>query len=399
MKIIQVIHQKTKATKLWFSMVVVFIAMLSTSAVEAKSLNKGEEFKALNGAIIRINSSEEVEIDGPNGILLGKYTIDGDKMRVVTSAFGSAMVIYYKILPFALVDEKENQVFISFKKYKVQMINGICSEMRKQNNNAGCDCAKLAINKVTQKELFDYLAQQDRYFKERVEISRAGTAGTLSNDEIDNRRKSLSERERIESPDWVKSLNTCSTSALAQSPSKDDLPGFRIEADAVSGEPAIARGAEEWEVVLPKKLSIALIKAAPTFRILDPSLFAKRDREVDAAGIRATPNALIADFNGDGKSDLIVIGTIDNTLTAMAALSNRGKWIVQAVQLKVFDVDLKISNRIERYVRYFPKGTNLPDGSGQKSPGPGFSFFDDDRGGDLFFLDRGKFVRAIVVGD
>lgn len=197
----------------------------------------------------------------------------------------------------------------------------------------------------------------------------------------------------------IAAVITCSTTALAQSPSPGDLPGFRIEADAVSGEPAIARGAEEWVVVLPKKLSIALIKAAPTFRILDPSLFAKRDREADAAGVSAAPNALIADFNGDGKSDLIVIGTVGNAITAMAALSNRGKWIVQALHVVVFDGDLKTLSRIERYVRYFPKGTYLPDRTGRKSPGPGFSFFDDDSGGDLFFLARSKWVKVSVVGD
>lgn len=197
----------------------------------------------------------------------------------------------------------------------------------------------------------------------------------------------------------IAAVITCSTSALAQSPSTGDLPGFRIEADAVSGEPAIGRGAEEWEVVIPKKLSIALLKAAPKFRLLDPSLFVKRADGVGSAGIRANPNALIADFNGDGKRDLVVIGMVDNVLTAMAALSNRGQWIVQSVPLTVYDVGNKNLKAIERYVRYFPKSTNLPDGTGRKSPGPGFSFFDDDSGGDLIFLARGKFVRAEVVGD
>lgn len=125
----------------------------------------------------------------------------------------------------------------------------------------------------------------------------------------------------------VAAVITSGTSAWAQAPSTGDLPGFRIESDAVSGEPGIAHGAEEWRVVLPKKLSIALLKAAPGFKILDPALFAeiaKRDRKADAAVISAAPNALIADFNGDRKSDLIVIGTVDNALTAMTALSNRG---------------------------------------------------------------------------
>lgn len=195
----------------------------------------------------------------------------------------------------------------------------------------------------------------------------------------------------------VATIITCSMSALAQSPSPSGLPGFRIEADALSGEPAIARGAEEWEVVIPKKLSIALLKVAPRFRILAPALFANKK---DSAGIRAASNALIADFDGDGRSDLIVIGTIDNALIAMAALSNRGQWIVHAVQVDVHDVNLNVHNGIERYVKYFPKGSMLPDRTGRKSQSPGFSFWDDDRGGDLFFLSRGnKWVRAVVVGD
>lgn len=197
----------------------------------------------------------------------------------------------------------------------------------------------------------------------------------------------------------VATIITCSMSALAQSPSPSGLPGFRIEADALSGEPAIARGAEGWEVVIPKKLSIALLKAAPRFRILDPTLFAKRDFGVDSARIRAASNALTADFDGDGKSDLIVIGTVDNALIAMAALSNRGQWIVHAVQVDNHDVNFNVHNGIERYVKYFPKGSMLPDRTGRKSQSPGFSFWDDDRGGDLFFLTRGKWVRAITVGD
>lgn len=41
----------------------------------------------------------------------------------------------------------------------------------------------------------------------------------------------------------VAAIITCSMSALAQSPSPSGLPGFRIEADTVNGEPAIAHGA------------------------------------------------------------------------------------------------------------------------------------------------------------
>ena len=114
MKIIQIILQKAKASKLWFAMAVVFIAILNVSAVEAKSLKKGEEFKQKNGWGIRVISSDEVEVDGQgNDIFLGKYTVDGEKVRVVTSAFGTAIVMYYKITPDGLVAEKDGTVYYS----------------------------------------------------------------------------------------------------------------------------------------------------------------------------------------------------------------------------------------------------------------------------------------------
>lgn len=115
MKIIQNILQKTKASKLWFAMMVAFIAILSASAVEAKSLKTGEEFKEKNGGAIRIISSDEVEIEraNGNGILLGKYTVDGERVRVVYGMFGASVVEYYKITPDGLVEEKGGKVFYS----------------------------------------------------------------------------------------------------------------------------------------------------------------------------------------------------------------------------------------------------------------------------------------------
>lgn len=116
MKIIQAVLQKITASKLWFSMMVVFMVIFNVSVVEAKSLKIGEEFKVNDGGKwgIRVISSDEVEVDGQgNSIFLGKYSIEGERVRVVTSAFGSAMVTYYKITPDGLVEEKDGRVFYS----------------------------------------------------------------------------------------------------------------------------------------------------------------------------------------------------------------------------------------------------------------------------------------------
>lgn len=114
MKTTQLILQKTKALKLWFAVAVAFIVMLNVSAVEAMSLNNGDVFKANDGGktTIRVVSSDEVEIDGGSNILLGKYTIDGERVRIVISGL-SITVQYYKITPDGLVEEKGGRIFYS----------------------------------------------------------------------------------------------------------------------------------------------------------------------------------------------------------------------------------------------------------------------------------------------
>lgn len=105
---------KLKASKLWFSMAVVLIAILNVSPVEARSLKKGDEFKGSSEGIltIRVFSSDEVELDTEKKeTLLGKYTIDGERVRIVITAFG--MVLNYKITPEGLVEEKTGRVFYS----------------------------------------------------------------------------------------------------------------------------------------------------------------------------------------------------------------------------------------------------------------------------------------------
>lgn len=125
MKIIQTVLQKTKASELWLLMVV-FIAMHNVTSAEAKSLKKGEVFVSCDCCFskgfcikgdkgtISVVSSDEVEIDGGGrNILLGNYTIDGERVRVVTSALGTAMVTYFKITQDGLIEEKGGRVFYS----------------------------------------------------------------------------------------------------------------------------------------------------------------------------------------------------------------------------------------------------------------------------------------------
>lgn len=105
--------QQTRASRLWFSIVTAFVAIFSITSVAAESLTNGLEFKEIYGKTIRIFSSNEVEIDEKGSILLGKFTIDGERIRIVTSAFGSTNVMYYKITPDGLVAEEGGQIFYS----------------------------------------------------------------------------------------------------------------------------------------------------------------------------------------------------------------------------------------------------------------------------------------------
>lgn len=116
MKIIQNVLQKTRASKLWFSMMVVFMVIINVSLADAQSLKKGEEFKANDGrpGTIRVVSSNEVEVElKRDEILLGKYSIDDERLRVVIGVFGASLVQYYKITPDGLVEEKGGRVFYS----------------------------------------------------------------------------------------------------------------------------------------------------------------------------------------------------------------------------------------------------------------------------------------------
>lgn len=94
-----------------FVLMFILITIFLINRVEAKSLKKGEEFYAGTIEIIRIVSSDELEIEKGKDIILGKYTIDGDRMRTVITAISK--VVYYKITSDGLVEEKSGEIYYS----------------------------------------------------------------------------------------------------------------------------------------------------------------------------------------------------------------------------------------------------------------------------------------------
>lgn len=150
---------KTRASKLWFSMVVVFVLLLNVSYVEAKSLKKGEEFKGEHGGAIRVVSSDEVEIEQGPDILLGKYTIDGERVRIVINALGTAMVRYYKIIPDGLKEEKGGTVYYSNAGVVAKKERWILEQQRAAEEEANADTFYNAVSKGNVERVKMFLAK------------------------------------------------------------------------------------------------------------------------------------------------------------------------------------------------------------------------------------------------
>lgn len=130
---------------------------------EAKSLKKGEEFfeyKEGNptGQIIRIVSSDEVEIEMRKGIFLGKYTIDDNRMRIVATALGNTMVTYYKVTSDGLVEEKTGVI-----SYTKAILNTI-------SKKKGVDPKKQTASFIQflQKADFKSLFENNEYYQSQV---------------------------------------------------------------------------------------------------------------------------------------------------------------------------------------------------------------------------------------
>lgn len=107
--------KKANASKLWLSMFILFLVIIDISCVGAKSLKKGDEYRIApetGNGIIKVVSSDEVEIVRGNTIFLGKYTIDGERVKVVANQSAN-LVEYYKITPDGLVEEKDGTIYYS----------------------------------------------------------------------------------------------------------------------------------------------------------------------------------------------------------------------------------------------------------------------------------------------
>lgn len=136
MKIIQNILQKTKASKLWFSMVVVLIAILNVSSVEAGSLQKGEVYSMPNGkGTIEVISGSELEITGNGNTLVAEYAFKGDKLRIVYTVMGAKVVQYYLLTNEGLKEERTGAVYFSKAGLAAQRV-ALQEEMRKAQAEA-----------------------------------------------------------------------------------------------------------------------------------------------------------------------------------------------------------------------------------------------------------------------
>lgn len=97
-----------------------FTSTIIASHVEAQlglfssSLKKGEVYRALDGDTLRIVSKDEAEDE--HG-LVGKYTVEGDKVRVVVNALGTTHAVYYKITKEGLEKEKGRKILYSSANY------------------------------------------------------------------------------------------------------------------------------------------------------------------------------------------------------------------------------------------------------------------------------------------
>lgn len=89
------------------------------------TIKKGDFYRSPSGKGILIVSSEELEFKGfpeaPSEIILGKYSIEGNKMRVVFNLKGSTLVEYYMITSDGLRDKK-GEYFLSPEAWEEQKI-------------------------------------------------------------------------------------------------------------------------------------------------------------------------------------------------------------------------------------------------------------------------------------
>lgn len=172
--------------KMLFPVTTVFVLVVfNANIAEAKSLKKGDVFHSLDkGKIVRIVSSDELEIEQNEEITVNRYSIDGDRLRTVITA--NNKVVYYKIISDGLVEEKsgtsyfnlatlEQKILEKLKKSMV-FVKGGCFQMgdifgdgkpdEKPVHEVCVDSFYIGKYEVTQEDWFAIMGYNPSQFKE-----------------------------------------------------------------------------------------------------------------------------------------------------------------------------------------------------------------------------------------
>ena len=117
-------------------MLVSVIAACHAEAQPGSSLKKGEVYRSLNGKdSLRVVSKDEIEDE--DGIV-ARYTVEGDKVRVVVTALGMTQAHYLEITRDGLVKEKSGEILYSSANYESAKARNPCHRVK-------YDLANLAI--------------------------------------------------------------------------------------------------------------------------------------------------------------------------------------------------------------------------------------------------------------
>ena len=96
--------------KMLLSVMAVFVLVVFNAyLVEAKSLKKGEVYRSLDGEVIEVISSSELDISGVLGTKVAKYGFKDDKLRAVIGD----EIIYFEITKEGLKEEKTGAIYYS----------------------------------------------------------------------------------------------------------------------------------------------------------------------------------------------------------------------------------------------------------------------------------------------
>jgi len=164
------------------------------------------------------------------------------------------------------------------------------------------------------------------------------------------------------------------------------------------GPPLIERFGDAWLVRVPAAMYAAIQRVAPGFTLCSSEHFDTRRYTWDLINVSQAPNALIADLNGDGISDVVLVGTSPNP--SVVAVISTGRETYRASLLPTWwHANCSGTQRLELGLRYFAPGGWMTDRSGRRLPAAAVSLWEVDKGGDMFYLARGQWMHVPLVGD